>query len=72
MKNFIVYISGLDRMGFISDISKEISHLNGNIETSKMVRLENEFSMLILIEAEKTTKKSLYLDLKKMLLFCDE
>ena len=52
MKNFIVYISGLDRMGFISDISKEISHLNGNIETSKMIKLGEDFNMLILISLD--------------------
>ena len=52
MKNFIIYISGLDRLGFISDISKEISYLNGNIETSKMIKLGEDFNMLILISLD--------------------
>jgi len=63
MKNFIIYISGLDRVGFISDISKEISSLNGNIQTSKMIKLGQDFNMLILMsldpECIDTFKKSL-------------
>ena len=62
----IITANGPDRKGIVSEISSIIGHHNCNIETSKMVRLENEFSMLILIEAEKTAKKSLYLDLKKI------
>ena len=62
----IITANGPDRKGIVSEISSIIGYHNCNIETSKMVRLENEFSMLILIEAEKTAKKSLYLDLKKI------
>ena len=73
MKNFIIYISGLDRIGFISDISKEISSLNGNIEVSKMIKLGADFNMLILISLDPkhidTFKKSLnqYSDLSFMI-----
>ena len=38
MNKIIVYVSGKDRIGIISDISKAISELNGNIETSKMIK----------------------------------
>ena len=73
MKNFIIHISGLDRVGFISDISKEISSLNGNIEVSKMIKLGADFNMLILISLDPkhidTFKKSLnqYSDLSFMI-----
>jgi len=69
MKNFIIYVSGLDRVGIISDITKEISSLNGNIETSKMIKLGQDFNMLVLISLYPkdidTLKKSLnrYIDL---------
>jgi len=48
MKKIIINVSGKDRLGIISDITKEISQLNGNIETSKMIQLGLEFNMLIL------------------------
>ena len=69
MKNFIIYVFGLDRVGIISDITKEISSLNGNIETSKMIKLGRDFNMLVLISLYPkdidTLKKSLnrYTDL---------
>ena len=33
MEKIIIYVNGKDRVGLISDITKEISSLNGNIET---------------------------------------
>ena len=62
----IITANGPDKKGIVSEISSIINHYNCNIETSKMVRLENEFSMLILIDAENTKKESLYIDLKKI------
>ena len=47
----IITANGPDKKGIVSEISSIINHYNCNIETSKMVRLENEFSMLILIDA---------------------
>ena len=49
MEKIIIYINGKDRVGLISDITKEISSLNGNIETSKMIKLNQDFNMLMLI-----------------------
>ena len=49
MEKKIIYINGKDRIGLISDITKEISSLNGNIETSKMIKLNQDFNMLMLI-----------------------
>ena len=69
MENFIIYVCGLDRVGITSDITKEISSLNGNIETSKMINLGQDFNMLILISLHpkyiNDLKKSLnqYIDL---------
>ena len=69
MKNFIIYVSGLDRVGIISDITREISSLSGNIQISKMIKLGQDFNMLVLISLDSkhinTLKKSLnqYTDL---------
>ena len=38
----------LDIAAGSGDITKEISQLNGNIETSKMIKLGHDFNMLIL------------------------
>ena len=52
MNKIIVYVSGKDRIGIISDISKEISDLNGNIETSKMIKSYDKFNMLLLVSID--------------------
>ena len=46
------------RKGIVSEISSIISGHNANIETSKMIRLEKEFAMLILIEIQKDKKQT--------------
>ena len=53
MEKIIIYANGKDRVGIISDITKEISNLGGNIETSKMIKLDQEFNMLVLISIDK-------------------
>ena len=63
MEKIILYVSGLDRVGIISDITKEISTLNGNIETSKMIKLGQDFNMIVLVSLNpkdiNTLEKSL-------------
>ena len=49
MKKIIVYILGDDRPGLISYISKSITNNKGNIETSKMIKLESIFNMIVLV-----------------------
>jgi len=62
----IITANGTDRKGIVSEISSIINKYDCNIETSKMVRLGNQFSTLILIDAEETKKEMLYLDFEKM------
>lgn len=45
----IISATGLDRKGIVSDISKIISDFKGNIEISRMIRLGEQFSLMILI-----------------------
>ena len=48
----IISANGPDRKGIVSEISSIISECHANIETSKMIRLDKEFAMLILIEIQ--------------------
>ena len=48
----IISANGPDKKGIVSEISSIISKHNANIETSKMIRLEKEFAMLILIDIQ--------------------
>jgi len=75
MEKIIIYVFGKDRMGIVSDITKEISQLNGNIETSKMIQLGQDFNMLILaslsyenleeLENKLVQYKDLHISIKK-------
>ena len=49
LEKTIIYIQGKDKPGIISSISKKINQCNGNIEISKMIRLESFFNMIILV-----------------------
>lgn len=55
----IISANGPDRKGIVSEISSIISNHSANIETSKMIRLEKEFAMLILIEVEENKNEVL-------------
>ena len=70
LKKIILYARGKDKPGIISQISKEISNLNANIETSKMIKLETYFNILSLIEIKESDINNLekYLNLVKILL----
>ena len=62
----IISANGLDKKGIVSKISSIISKHNANIETSKMIRLENEFAMLILIDIQSEKIKTLTESLNKI------
>ena len=55
----IISANGLDKKGIVSKISSIIGKHNANIEISKMIRLENEFAMLILIDIQSEKIKTL-------------
>tara|TARA_Y100001970_G_scaffold6515_1_gene7446 strand:+ start:1786 stop:2301 length:516 start_codon:yes stop_codon:yes gene_type:complete len=55
----IISATGPDRKGIVSEISSIVNNHNGNIETSKMVRLEREFSVLILVNIKINQIKQL-------------
>jgi glycine cleavage system transcriptional repressor len=66
LSKLIISANGPDRKGFVSKISSIIDKYNGNIETSKMIRLEKEFAMLILIDIQNEKIKILTNDLNEI------
>ena len=62
----IISASGPDRKGIVSEISSIINQCDGNIETSRMIRLEEQFSILILIEIENKNVENLKNKIKKI------
>ena len=50
MKKIIINAFGKDKPGIVSKISGIINSFNGNIETSKMIQLETDFTALLLVE----------------------
>ena len=49
---YLISASGLDRVGLVSDLSNIITHNSGNIENSRMVKLDGDFAILMLIEID--------------------
>lgn len=62
----IISANGIDRKGIVSEISSIISQNNGNIETSKMIGLETEFALLVLIDIDNDKIESLRNNLNKI------
>ena len=55
MNKIIIYVKGSDRVGIVSEISKKISGFGGNIENSKMIKLEHKFYMILLVNINNKT-----------------
>ena len=66
MKKIILNAFGEDRPGLVSKITKVISSKNANIETSKMVQLESDFTLLMLIEINSEDVKLLVQELNNI------
>ena len=64
MEKLIINAFGPDKLGLVSKISKVILSFNGNIENSKMILLESDFTILMLINIDKKNIKNLKEKLK--------
>tara|TARA_B100000029_G_scaffold198384_1_gene196473 strand:- start:43 stop:558 length:516 start_codon:yes stop_codon:yes gene_type:complete len=62
----IISANGPDRKGIVSEISSIINSHQGNIETSRMIRLINEFAVLILIDINENDIPKLNSSLDKI------
>ena len=66
MKKIIINAFGLDKPGIVSEVTQIITYYNGNIETSKMLQLESEFSLLILVKIEEKNIEELFNKLREI------
>ena len=66
MKKIIINAFGKDKSGIVSKISGIINSFKGNIEISKMILLETDFTILMLVKISKNNIKDLTQTLKKI------
>ena len=48
-KNFVLTLTGPDRIGIVDDVTGLVLERGGNVETSRMARLGGEFAVLMLV-----------------------
>src|SRR3954470_11409295 len=48
-KNFVLTLTGPDRIGIVDRVTGLVLDRGGNVETSRMARLGGEFAMLMLV-----------------------
>ena len=65
-EKIIISANGQDKQGIVSEISSLINYHKANIETSRMIRLGNDFAMLILIDIDTKKITGLKKDLDKI------
>lgn len=48
-RNFVLTLTGPDKIGFVNEVTKLLLDRGGNVETSRMTRLGGEFAILMLV-----------------------
>lgn len=48
-KNFVLTLTGPDRVGIVDEVTGRLFELGGNVEISRMTRLGGEFAILMLV-----------------------
>ena len=66
MKKIIINAFGKDKPGIVAKISGIIKSFNGNIEISKMIQLETDFTVLMLVEISEDNITTLTNSLEKI------
>ena len=66
MKKIILNAYGLDKPGIVLKITEIIKKYNGNIEISKMVQLESDFTLLMLVKINNKDIDILFNELNKI------
>ena len=66
MKKIIINAFGKDKPGLVSKITKIIQSYNGNIEVSKMIQLESDFTLLMLIKIKNEEIEDLFKTLNNL------
>jgi len=57
--NIILSVIGPDKSGIVSDISKIVKNYSGNIEKSRMIRLGDFFTIMVLVNIDKNNIENL-------------
>jgi glycine cleavage system transcriptional repressor len=59
-KKLVMTLTGHDRVGIVDEITSIVLNQDGNVEASRMARLESEFAMLMLISVAHTKYETLF------------
>lgn len=65
MSHICVSASGPDRIGWVSLVARAVADLGGNVTHSKMLRLGNDFTILMHVSVPPESRKSLVLGLNR-------
>ena len=66
MNRIIIYVKGPDRVGIVSEIAENITSFGGNIENSKMIKLEHKFYMILLVNINNKNLQYIEKDLSQI------
>ena len=64
-KNIILTVVGPDKPGIVSNISEIVKNCSGNIDKSRMVRLGDFFTIMVLVSIDENYLKQLENELNK-------
>ncbi|MHC5538099.1 glycine cleavage system transcriptional repressor [Singulisphaera rosea] len=66
-RNFVLTLTGPDRIGIVGELTRLLTERGGNVETSRMARLGGEFAVLMLVTMPPDALSSLDDGLKGLL-----
>jgi glycine cleavage system transcriptional repressor len=65
-KNFVLTLTGPDRIGIVERVTGLLLNYDGNVETSRMARLGGEFAVLMLVSMPSEQCDALDKDLERL------
>ncbi len=67
-KEFVLTLTGPDKIGFVDEVTGLLLERGGNVETSRMARLGGEFAILMLVSMPAEQFSNLDIDLQSLAL----
>jgi glycine cleavage system transcriptional repressor len=61
-RNFVLTVTGPDRVGIVDDVTGVVLNRGGNVETSRMTRLGGEFAVMMLVTIPEDKAEGLEAD----------